>query len=38
MEEKTVRPNRYLIVGYLVGVVLVSALLLKMILWMDGVK
>lgn len=38
MEEKTVRPNHYLIVGYLVGVLLVSALILKAILYMDGVK
>ncbi len=38
MEDKTVRPNHYLIVGYLIGVLLVSALILKVILWMDGVK
>lgn len=38
MEGTTDRPNRYLIAIYLAAVVLASAAVLKVILWMDGVK
>ncbi len=38
MAANTTTSNRFLIGLYLVAVVLSSALLLKLIIWMDGVK
>jgi hypothetical protein len=38
MTEESSRPNKYLIWAYLGGVLVVSLLILKVIMWMDGAK
>lgn len=38
MAGETKASGRYLMAAYLVGVLLVSFLLLRVIMWMDGVK
>ncbi len=38
MEAQETRPNKFLIWAYLAGVAVVSYLILKVIMWMEGAR